>query len=162
MGIIDWVYGRPLFTPKETKVAFVLKGVWKRKVIERPDQQTLEREKQLANLAPWTIITTPGWAAQYVDLYGQDEFDVLKASRPNYNMVASYVKPEWVKDGQWVPFDPKPDAGETNVFGYKPGSAQPAEVAGLSDAAMKQLSQLIYERCWDAVQDAFTAEAKQR
>lgn len=149
----------------------IVTGVWERKHIERPDQQTVERVKALIGRHPYTICNAPELAAEYAELYTQDELQVLKASLPTrrYNMVQSYTK-EWVQDGVWVPPAAKPDEQlkpgyqwQDTPFGRRQvpvgqATVQPqAAVAELTDGIRAELSAIVYEAVSQALK-AWSAE----
>jgi hypothetical protein len=83
-------------------MGYTVSGVWTRKVINWPTIQEREQQKLLLDLHPYTVLTIKAWQDQYVKVYGQAEFDILKKSAPNFNMVASAKKQEWVKGGVWI------------------------------------------------------------
>jgi hypothetical protein len=101
-------YSKNITEHQEDEMPFILKGVYKRKVIEHPDAEQ-QAVRHLANTHPYSNRWDDKHAADYVRLYGQAEFDVLVASvvSSQYNMVEAYDQ-RWVVGGTFVPEDPLP------------------------------------------------------
>ena len=91
---------------------FTLKACWRRKETQH-DDALADKVRTLANTHPYNIWTTPGLAADYRAIYGDDEFNVLVDGCRSgaYNMVESFEE-KWVQGGVYIPPDPIPPAPE--------------------------------------------------
>lgn len=85
---------------KEVSVGYKVSGCRIRKEIVWNTIQERELQKQLLDLHPYTIVNIKEWSEQYIKVYGQEEFDKLKASGPrDWNLVASARYKDFVKGG---------------------------------------------------------------